>query len=149
MNCQQSQFLYTTTPVPRFNAQPYKVYSTPGLGNFFDDHNLYTPVRYYEPNIKEVEKQIDSEDVGGFELNSPLIIDLPPRKQIKRKSKMKSTSRKKKSIQKGHGSSNSDKTQNSPTDPEIDEALQHPIKVLCYCYNIFYSIFFVGIRNRL
>ncbi len=120
MNCQYSQFLYTDTPVPRFSTQPYTVYSTPGLGNFFNDHILYTPVRYYEQNVKEMEKSIVSENSeGGFELNAPLIVEplvAGPKKVIKKKVK------KSKSTQKGHG-------RKSPTDPDIEDALQHPIKV--------------------
>ena len=125
MNCQHSQFLFTDTPVPRFSTQPYVVYTTPGLGNFFNDHFLYTPVKYHEENIKELEKSINAETTeGGFELNSPLIVKpLVSRKQ--KKVKNSSDSKTQSTSQKGHGKL----TEKSAMDPEIEDALQHPIKV--------------------
>ena len=121
MNCHQSQFIYADTPVPRFSAQPFQVYSTPGLGNFFNDYTLYTPVRYYETNVKEIEKHIVSESgEGGFELNAPLIVEplVGPQKH-KTKSKKNHGGAKAKSSQRGHGQ------EKSPTDTEIEDALEH------------------------
>ncbi len=124
LNYQHSQNLYTDSPVPHFTAQPFKVYSTPGLGNFFNDHALYTHVRYFEPNIKEVEKEIEktTHPEGGLELNSPLIPEsllTSKKKKKKRKSGF--------SGQKGQGSEN---------DQDIEEAFQHPIKVVCLVSNM-------------
>ncbi len=110
-----SQYLYSESPVPRLSSQPFKVFSTPGLGNFFNDHSLYTHVRYFEPNVKEVEKNIEPDNSeGGFELNSPLI---PQPLVLTKKKKTK-----KRKSQKGHVS--------EPTDKAIDEAFDHPIKVV-------------------
>ncbi len=132
MNCQHSQFLYADTPVPRLSAQPFQVYSTPGLGNFFNDHFLYTPLRHFGDNIKEIEKHLESSGSGegGFELNSPLITQplVPSLKKTSKKKiikKNRSEQTQVKSTQKGHGKNK------MATDPEIDEALQHPIKVFC------------------
>ncbi len=58
MNSQLSQFLYSDTPTPKFSDQPHVVYSTPGLGHIVQDYVLYVPIRTYESNVKEVEKNL-------------------------------------------------------------------------------------------
>ncbi len=134
MYCQHSQFLYSDTPVPRFNSQPYTVFETPGLGNFYDDYYLYSPVRSYGDDVKEVEKKLDlDEGGGGFELNAPLIVEplVSPRKKTKRIQKNAKTK-----SQKGHGNEKIV----APTDREIEDALQHPIKVV-YVTNFNYVFF--------
>ncbi len=123
MNSQNWNYLYSERAVPQFNAQPFKVYSTPGLGNFFNDHALYTHVQYFQPNVKEVEKKIESENgEGAFELNPPLIEDALIVSTKKKTKKRKISS----SFQKGHGKDD------SPSDLEIEEAFKHPIKVVFY-----------------
>ncbi len=122
MNCHHSQYLYSSTPVPHFNALPYQVFSTPGLGNFCNDHTLFTPLLYVGQNVKEVEKEIDESPSGGFELNAPLIV----KPLVAKKSKRKDHKKKPSKVQKGDGEIDT----TDPSDKEIDEAMQHPIKVV-------------------
>ena len=128
-NCQHAQYLFSDTPVPHFNSQPFQVFSTPGLGNFYNDHTLYTPIKTFGFDEKEVEKQIEPDESGGFEINAPLIVR--PLVTSQKKSRKGATH----SDQKGHGKTKTTKRirSQSPTEREIQEALEHPIKVL---YNI-------------
>ena len=143
LNSQYSQYFYSDTPVPRFNSQPFKVFSTPGLGNFFNDHALYSHVHYFQPNVKEVEKSIEPQDgEGGIELNSPLIPESLVSKKPTKKSKKKTSSRSIRVGQKGHGKAS------LPTNDDIKEAFEHPIKVINTASDIpifFYT--FLGITS--
>ena len=126
MNSEYAKYLFSDSPVPHFQSQPFEVFSTPGLGNFVNDHWLFTPVRSYETNVKEVEKDIDISDEGGgggFELNAPLIVQ-PIVVKTSKKKKRKAISRS--SSQTGHGKKI---TKTNADDDDIEDALQHPIKV--------------------
>ncbi len=135
MNSLYSHCLYSDTPVPHFSDQPFQVFSTPGLGHFFNDFTLYAPVRYYGENVKEVEKQLDLSESGGFELNAPLIVQPLVKTQKKKKGK-KTSLAKKKSSQKGHGKSTESTQSISQSNAEIEDALQHPVKVDNYNFLI-------------
>ena len=124
-NCQHAQYLFSDSPVPHFSSQPFQVFSTPGLGSFFNDHTLYTPIKTFGFDEKEVEKQIEPEETGGFELNAPLIVR-PLVTSQQRKKGRKATHK----DQKGHGKTTKRFRSPSPTEKEIQQALEHPIKVL-------------------
>ena len=101
--------MYSDTPTPKFSDQPHVVFSTPGLGHITQDYVLYVPIRTYETNVKEVEKQLDTVAKGGYDHDLPLIA--PP------------LAKKKKKMQKGFGKKNE-------ADKDLEDALAHPIQVV-------------------
>ncbi len=109
-----SNFVYSETYFPKFTAQPDTVFSTPGLGHFVQDYELYVPLHSYPPDVKEVEKSIAPTSSGGFELNLPI---LPP-----------PLTKKRRKIQKGDGKDK--KTETLSERSRIESALAHPIKVI-------------------
>ena len=72
---------------------------------------------------------INNSDGGGFELNSPLIVEPLVPSTKKRKNGSKKSRKSNNVSQKGHGNQ---KEEQSATDSEIEEALQHPIKVFSW-----------------
>ncbi len=142
MYCWQTptHVLYSNSLTPRFGSQPDIVYTTPGLGHIVQDFALYVPLpRYSTNNVKEVEKQLyEPSTPGGLDLNPPLL---------------STTIKKKKSrTQKGDGNTTSD--QQVAEDRQIEDALDHPIKVFVSNIHIFqYGVAihagFVDKRDRL
>ena len=115
-----SHFLYCEHVIPKFSSQPQEVFFTPGLGHIVQDYQLYIPLNSYVEDVKEVEKDVQPPINGGFDLNPPLLGNLPVSGK-----KRTSSSRKARisSPQKGQGRDNIEAT-------AIETALHHPIKVL-------------------
>ncbi len=102
---------------PRIGSYPNLVYSTPGLGHIVQDFALYVPLpKYSSDDVKEVQKQIQHHAIpGGLDLNPPLI-------------QSHGKGRKRSRHQKGDGNTSVIGSEEEE-DREIENALDHPIKV--------------------